>query len=153
MVRVLIQIRIKFKVVPLLFDKILVENVWLALPVCQKLLLHVVYMFWGRSKCPQCLASRKYYCYTCYIPLGGQQLESRVPRVRVVTVAATYHCAISRTTFNKPFSIIKQRCCTASMTKYSHLFANTPNTKSPHRTLRFRSRMLTFVITTFFSFQ
>uniref|UniRef100_A0A182N4Q4 tRNA-uridine aminocarboxypropyltransferase 1 n=1 Tax=Anopheles dirus TaxID=7168 RepID=A0A182N4Q4_9DIPT len=33
----------------------------------------------GRSSCPVCGKSRKFFCYTCYVPVAG--IESRVPRI------------------------------------------------------------------------
>ncbi|XP_049300998.1 tRNA-uridine aminocarboxypropyltransferase 1 [Anopheles funestus] len=33
----------------------------------------------GRSCCPSCGKSRKFFCYTCYLPVG--EIESRVPRL------------------------------------------------------------------------
>lgn len=36
----------------------------------------------GRSECPKCKRSRKYYCYTCYIPVD--QLEGNFPIVKVL---------------------------------------------------------------------
>ncbi|KAK3597273.1 hypothetical protein CHS0354_005033 [Potamilus streckersoni] len=35
----------------------------------------------GRSLCPKCQKSRKYYCYTCYVPVQG--IEDRVPKVKL----------------------------------------------------------------------
>ena len=35
----------------------------------------------GRSKCSVCQRSRKYYCYTCYLPVP--ELSDKVPRVKV----------------------------------------------------------------------
>ncbi|KAL3837408.1 hypothetical protein ACJMK2_022769 [Sinanodonta woodiana] len=35
----------------------------------------------GRSVCPKCQKSRKYYCYTCYVPVQG--IEDRVPKVKL----------------------------------------------------------------------
>ncbi|XP_071440502.1 tRNA-uridine aminocarboxypropyltransferase 1 isoform X2 [Hetaerina americana] len=34
-----------------------------------------------RSPCPSCNKSRKYYCYTCYIPV--KSIEGRLPRVKL----------------------------------------------------------------------
>jgi len=33
----------------------------------------------GREKCPRCTRSRKFYCYTCFIPMS--QLKDRIPQV------------------------------------------------------------------------
>ncbi|XP_034232429.1 DTW domain-containing protein 1 [Thrips palmi] len=35
----------------------------------------------GRAICPKCNKSRKYFCYTCYIPVPG--LEEHVPKVKL----------------------------------------------------------------------
>lgn len=35
----------------------------------------------GRAVCPKCNKSRKYFCYTCYIPVPG--LEQHVPKVKL----------------------------------------------------------------------
>lgn len=35
----------------------------------------------GRAVCPKCNKSRKYFCYTCYIPVPG--LDEHVPKVKV----------------------------------------------------------------------
>lgn len=35
----------------------------------------------GRSECPKCSRSRKFFCYTCYVPLHS--LESRLPKVQL----------------------------------------------------------------------
>lgn len=35
----------------------------------------------GRSPCPKCGKSRKYFCYTCYVPV--QQLHGHIPMVKV----------------------------------------------------------------------
>ncbi|XP_052095368.1 tRNA-uridine aminocarboxypropyltransferase 1-like isoform X2 [Mytilus californianus] len=35
----------------------------------------------GRSKCPKCKRSRKYYCYTCYVPVD--QLQGKIPCVQI----------------------------------------------------------------------
>lgn len=36
----------------------------------------------GRSQCKLCKKSRKYFCYTCYIPVSG--LEDKIPKVQVI---------------------------------------------------------------------
>ncbi|XP_071157246.1 tRNA-uridine aminocarboxypropyltransferase 1-like isoform X1 [Mytilus edulis] len=35
----------------------------------------------GRSECPKCNKSRKYYCYTCYVPVD--QLQGKLPYVQL----------------------------------------------------------------------
>lgn len=35
----------------------------------------------GRSRCPKCLRSRKFFCYTCYVPVVD--LENRLPKVQL----------------------------------------------------------------------
>lgn len=35
----------------------------------------------GRSPCPQCGKSRKFFCYTCYVPIF--ELEGRIPKIEV----------------------------------------------------------------------
>lgn len=35
----------------------------------------------GRLACPKCKKSRKFFCYTCYVPVPG--LESRLPKVQL----------------------------------------------------------------------
>lgn len=35
----------------------------------------------GRVPCPKCSKSRKYFCYTCYVPV--QYLDSRLPKVQL----------------------------------------------------------------------
>ncbi|KAH3825884.1 tRNA-uridine aminocarboxypropyltransferase 1-like [Dreissena polymorpha] len=35
----------------------------------------------GRSKCSKCQRSRKFYCYTCFLPLP--EIEHRIPRVKL----------------------------------------------------------------------
>lgn len=35
----------------------------------------------GRHPCPQCGKSRKYFCYTCYVPIA--KLEGKLPRIKV----------------------------------------------------------------------
>jgi len=37
----------------------------------------------GRQKCPRCDRSRKFFCYSCYIPVKGT--EDNIPRVKVST--------------------------------------------------------------------
>lgn len=37
----------------------------------------------GRSPCPKCHKSRKFYCYTCYVPV--ERLIGRFPVVKVFT--------------------------------------------------------------------
>ncbi len=34
-----------------------------------------------RQKCPKCSKSRKFFCYTCYIPM--QSVEGKLPKVKV----------------------------------------------------------------------
>jgi len=36
----------------------------------------------GRTKCPNCLRSRKFFCYTCYVPMPT--VENRLPKIKVV---------------------------------------------------------------------
>ena len=35
----------------------------------------------GRQKCPRCERSRKFFCYSCYVPLRGT--EDKIPHVKV----------------------------------------------------------------------
>ncbi|XP_021373967.1 DTW domain-containing protein 1-like [Mizuhopecten yessoensis] len=35
----------------------------------------------GRTLCPMCGKSRKYYCYTCYVPVQG--IEHKIPKVKL----------------------------------------------------------------------
>lgn len=35
----------------------------------------------GRESCPKCKKSRKYYCYSCYVPI--EKLKGRIPQVKV----------------------------------------------------------------------
>ncbi|XP_044752726.1 tRNA-uridine aminocarboxypropyltransferase 1 [Coccinella septempunctata] len=35
----------------------------------------------GRESCPKCNKSRKYYCYTCYVPI--EKLTGRIPQVKL----------------------------------------------------------------------
>ncbi|XP_033732980.1 DTW domain-containing protein 1-like isoform X1 [Pecten maximus] len=35
----------------------------------------------GRMSCPKCGKSRKYYCYTCYVPVLG--IEDKIPKVKL----------------------------------------------------------------------
>jgi hypothetical protein len=35
----------------------------------------------GRTRCPNCMKSRKFFCYTCYIPMPS--IESRLPKINV----------------------------------------------------------------------
>lgn len=35
----------------------------------------------GRHPCPKCGKSRKFYCYTCYVPIT--QLQGKLPIVKV----------------------------------------------------------------------
>ena len=37
----------------------------------------------GRSECPKCKRSRKYYCYTCFVPVD--KLQDLIPNVKVCT--------------------------------------------------------------------
>ena len=37
-----------------------------------------------RSVCPQCNSSRKYFCYTCYVPL--RETEGIIPRVEALPI-------------------------------------------------------------------
>lgn len=39
----------------------------------------------GRSACSSCSKSRKYFCYTCYIPVEG--LKGRIPNLKVIRLA------------------------------------------------------------------
>lgn len=34
----------------------------------------------GRSPCPKCGKSRKYFCYTCYVPV--KELEGLIPKLK-----------------------------------------------------------------------
>lgn len=36
----------------------------------------------GRHPCPKCGKSRKYYCYSCYVPI--KELEEKLPRIKVI---------------------------------------------------------------------
>lgn len=36
----------------------------------------------GRSPCPVCGKSRKYFCYTCYVPIS--ELSGNLPTVKVL---------------------------------------------------------------------
>lgn len=36
----------------------------------------------GRSRCPECNKSRKFFCYTCYTVMP--QLQGRLPNVKVL---------------------------------------------------------------------
>lgn len=35
----------------------------------------------GRSACPKCSKSRKFFCYTCYVPV--EELKNQLPKVRL----------------------------------------------------------------------
>lgn len=35
----------------------------------------------GRTSCPQCEKSRKYFCYTCYIPMPN--IANKIPQINV----------------------------------------------------------------------
>ncbi|XP_059486857.1 tRNA-uridine aminocarboxypropyltransferase 1 [Neocloeon triangulifer] len=35
----------------------------------------------GRSSCPKCAKSRKYFCYTCYVPVT--ELEGKIPKLKL----------------------------------------------------------------------
>ena len=35
----------------------------------------------GRMKCPKCGRSRKWYCYTCYVPVA--EVADKIPKVKV----------------------------------------------------------------------
>ena len=35
----------------------------------------------GRTNCPKCGRSRKWYCYTCYVPV--KEVSHRIPKVKV----------------------------------------------------------------------
>lgn len=35
----------------------------------------------GRRPCPQCGKSRKYFCYTCYVPIA--ELSGKLPQIKV----------------------------------------------------------------------
>lgn len=41
----------------------------------------VLNMLEGRHPCPHCGKSRKYFCYTCYVPIA--ELEGKLPRIKV----------------------------------------------------------------------
>jgi len=44
----------------------------------------------GRTKCPNCCKSRKFFCYTCYIPMPP--LENRIPQIKLpLEVAIVKH--------------------------------------------------------------
>lgn len=38
----------------------------------------------GRHPCPQCGKSRKYFCYTCYVPIT--ELEGKLPKIQVSNI-------------------------------------------------------------------
>ena len=40
----------------------------------------------GRTECPKCGRTRKYYCYTCYVPMTC--IKDSVPKVSVSTFDA-----------------------------------------------------------------
>lgn len=42
----------------------------------------------GRRPCPQCGKSRKFFCYTCYVPIT--ELTGKLPRIKVLI----YVCAV-----------------------------------------------------------
>lgn len=52
------------------FSKYLISNEW-------KLLDNIK----ERTSCPKCSKSRKYFCYTCYIPVSS--VKSIIPQVSV----------------------------------------------------------------------
>lgn len=35
----------------------------------------------GRNPCPKCGKSRKFFCYTCYVPI--KELEGKLPKIKV----------------------------------------------------------------------
>lgn len=35
----------------------------------------------GRHPCPKCGKSRKYFCYSCYVPI--EELEGKLPKIKV----------------------------------------------------------------------
>lgn len=35
----------------------------------------------GRSICPKCQKSRKYFCYTCYVPMD--EIADKIPKLKV----------------------------------------------------------------------
>ena len=35
----------------------------------------------GRTSCPKCGKSRKWYCYTCYVPVA--EVATRIPNIKV----------------------------------------------------------------------
>ena len=43
---------------------------------------HVLETLDGRSTCPKCAKSRKYFCYTCYVPVA--ELHGKIPRLKVI---------------------------------------------------------------------
>lgn len=40
----------------------------------------------GRHPCPQCGKSRKYFCYSCYVPIA--ELEGKLPKIKVSLYSA-----------------------------------------------------------------
>lgn len=36
----------------------------------------------GRHPCPKCAKSRKFFCYSCYVPI--RQLEGKLPKLDVI---------------------------------------------------------------------
>ena len=62
----------------------------------------------GRSVCPNCKKSRKYYCYNCYVPVEG--LQDRVPKIQVrelsnyVLASRASGCHLGTQTLKNPTS-------------------------------------------------
>lgn len=54
------------------------ENPWRGMKIKNGDVLETVE---GRAACPKCKKSRKYFCYTCYVPMA--ELESHVPKVKL----------------------------------------------------------------------
>lgn len=38
----------------------------------------------GRHPCSKCGKSRKYYCYSCYVPV--KELDEKLPRIKVILI-------------------------------------------------------------------
>lgn len=45
----------------------------------------------GRSACSVCGKSRKYFCYTCHIPLAN--IADKIPKIRVSLLVIVYDCS------------------------------------------------------------
>lgn len=52
----------------------------------------ILYTLDGRHPCPKCGKSRKFYCYSCYVPIT--ELQGKLPIIKVPSSYNHYKCFI-----------------------------------------------------------